>query len=58
MPKIMVIAESWGMMKWIVDFIKENQEDWENENKIQEKEALTELENWNRSKSLEKVEKS
>ena len=47
----------WGMLRWITQYIKENEEKWEEElNEKLEKERK-ELEEWNKAKRFEKIEK-
>ena len=45
------------MMKWVTEFIKTNQDKWEKERLEKQKEIEKELEDWNRSKRFEKIEK-
>ena len=45
------------MLRWITEFIKENEERWEKEFDIKMKKERNELEEWNKSKRLEKIQK-
>ena len=51
------LSQHWGMLRWITEFIQENQEGWEKQKLEREKQAKEELEIWNKCKRLEKIEK-
>ena len=51
-----ILGLRWGMLRWITQYIKENEEEWEKQlNEKLEKERK-ELEEWNKSKRFEKIE--
>ena len=45
------------MLKWITEFINNNQEEWEKKNEDQELYAMAELYKWNRMKRIQKIER-
>ena len=51
------LSQHWGMLRWVTEYIQEHQEDWELEKMEKEREAREELENWNKSRRLEKIAK-
>ena len=51
-----ILGKRWGMLRWITNYINENQEDWELARILQEEEARLELEEFKKMKRLEKVE--
>ena len=44
------------MMKWVTNFIKENQDEWRKQREKEEDKARRDLEEWNKIKRLEKIE--
>ena len=42
-------------MKWVTNFIKENQDEWRKQREKEEEKARRELEEWNKMKRLEKI---
>ena len=57
LEKQKLLSQRWGMIKWVTEFIKANQETWETQRKEKEKELEKELEAWNKSKRFEKIQK-
>ena len=56
LEKQKMLGLRWGMLRWVTQYIKENEEDWEKElNKKIEKERK-ELEDWDKAKRFEKIE--
>ena len=51
-----MLGKRWGMLRWITQYINENQEDWELTRILQEEESRLELEAFKKMKRLEKIE--
>ena len=49
------ISERWEMMKLVTNYIENNQEEWEKDKSIREKEIEKEIEDWKKLKRLEKI---
>ena len=49
------LSNRWAMHRWVSEFINKHQNQWETEKKERELEICKELENWNKSKRLEKI---
>ena len=45
------------MLRWLTEFLKENQEKWEIEKKARELENSKKLEEWEKAKRFEKIKK-
>ena len=45
------------MLRWVTDFIHQNQENWDKKRKLEEDKIKEELESWNKSKRFEKIKK-
>ena len=52
-----MLGKRWGMLRWITQYINENQEDWELASILKEEEARLELEKFKKMKRLEKEQK-
>ena len=52
-----IIEENWELLKWSTGYISENMEQWREESRLQEMEARRELEEWDKLKRKEKIEK-
>ena len=55
--KIKQLSQHWAMLRWVTEFIHENQEKWDKERVEKEKEASEELEKWNKYRRFEKISK-
>merc|ERR1711954_242037 len=51
-----MLGKRWGMLRWITQYINENQEDCELTRILQEEESRLELEAFKKLKRLEKIE--
>ena len=51
------IQQHWEMLKWVTNYINENQDNWEQQRKQQQLEIEMELQQWDKLKRLEKIEK-
>ena len=49
------LAESWEMLHWVNNHIKENSDIWEKERLDREEDNNREIEEWNKSRRLEKI---
>ena len=46
----------WGMLRWVTQYIKENEDEWEKELNEKIEKERKELEAWNKAKRFEKIE--
>ena len=53
--KAKLLGDRWAMLRWISNFIKENEEKWTKERIEKEEIERKELNEWNKAKRLEKV---
>ena len=51
-----MLSKRWGMLRWVTNYINENQEDWYLSRILQEEETRLELENFKKLKRFEKIE--
>ena len=49
------LSGKWALLKWVTNYINNNQEKWEKEKEEKEKTAKKELEEWKKMKRLEKI---
>ena len=57
LEKQKILGERWAMLRWITQYIKENQDKWAEEKLEREKKDRKELEEWLRMKRFEKITK-
>ena len=50
-----MLGKRWEMLRWLTEFLKENEEKWEKEKKAREEENRKKLDEWERLKRLEKI---
>ena len=55
--KAKLLGKRWEMLRWLTEFLKENQEKWEIEKKARELENSKKLEEWEKAKRFEKIKK-
>ena len=54
--KAEMLGKRWEMLRWLTEFLKENQDKWELERLDREKEHRKKLETWEKAKRFEKIE--
>ena len=47
------LEKKWEIMKWISEFISENEEKWKEDGKLREEEANRKMADWERKTMLE-----
>ena len=58
LKKQAMLSQHWEMLRWITEFIQEHQDDWDKKRIEEEERIKEELEEWNKSKRLEKIKKT